>query len=338
MSRAIARTSAALLFLLAFAAYTPAAERYDPRFRFRTTRTAHFDIHAHQGEEALARRLAVIAENVRAKLEPVLGRPRGRVHVIVVDQTSLSNGWATPFPYDAIEIGAVPPPIESTIGNTTDWLEMVFTHEYTHILHLDRTRGFMQGVRRVFGRVPAAFPNAFLPTWQVEGIATFEESRTTGQGRLRAGDFRAIVDVAAKQGRFEPIDRAQGGLTDWPGGHAAYAYGGEFHQFLADRYGAERLSRLADQTAGRIPFFGAGAFKKVFGRGAGDLWKDFRDAHEQAPRVPSRTDEQATQLTHHGFTVTAPAVADDGSIYYAVSNPHGFPALMRLRNGQSSHL
>ena len=338
MSRAIARTSAALLAVLAFAVAVPAAERYDPRFRFRTTRTAHFDIHAHQGEEALARRLALIAESVRTKLEPVLGRPRGRVQVILVDQTSLSNGWATPYPYDTIEITAVPPAVEAIIGNTTDWLELVFTHEYTHILHLDRTRGFMQGVRRVFGRVPLAFPNAFVPAWQVEGLATFEESRMTGQGRVPAGDFRAIVDVAAKNGRFEPIDRAQGGLTDWPGGHAAYAYGAYFHQFLADRYGAERLSQLADATAGRIPFFGGGAFKNVFGKSAEDLWRDFQYAREQAAVVPSRTDAQATRLTRHGFTVTAPSVAGDGTIYYAISNPHGFPALMRLRNGRSSRV
>ena len=336
MFRAIARTSAVLLLLTAAGA--SAAERYDPRFRFRTTRTAHFDIHAHQGEEAMARRLAAVAERVRVKLEPVMGRPRGRVQVILVDQTSLSNGWATPYPYNTIEIAAVPPPVESIIGNTTDWLELVFTHEYTHILHLDRTRGFMQGVRRIFGRVPLAFPNAFVPAWQVEGLATYEESRMTGQGRVPAGDFRAIVDVAARQGRFESIDRAQGGLTDWPGGQAAYVYGAYFHQFLADRYGPERLSRLADATAGRIPFFGAGAFKNVFGKSGGDLWREFKDARGRIPAVTSRTDAQATRLTRHGFTVTAPSVGPDGTIYYATSNPHGFPALMRLRNGEISRV
>src|SRR6185436_1213472 len=188
MFTAIARVSAAAALLVCLAAMTSAAaERYDPRLRFRTTRTTHFDIHAHQGEDAMARRLAAIAERVRAELEPVLGRPRGRVQVILVDQMDLSNGWATPVPYDTIEIAAVPPAPESIIGNTTDWLEIVFTHEYTHILHLDRTRGVMQGVRRVFGRVPVAFPNAFLPMWQIEGLATYQESRMTGQGRVPAG-------------------------------------------------------------------------------------------------------------------------------------------------------
>ncbi|HET7698437.1 MAG TPA: hypothetical protein VFK57_22170 [Vicinamibacterales bacterium] len=336
IGRAAGSVRAALIAAaLAIAAMAPlsvhASERYDPRLRFRTIRTPHFDIHAHRGEEALARRLAAIAERVFEQSRTTLGVPRGRVQVILVDQNDVSNGWATPFPYDTIEIAAAAPPVSSLIGNTTDWLELVFIHEYTHILHLDRTRGFMQGVRRTFGRVPAAFPNGFLPVWQIEGLATFQESRTTGQGRVPAGDFRAIVDVAASQGRFEPIDRVSGGLTDWPGGHAPYAYGAYFHQFLADRYGAERLAQLADATSGRLPFFGAGAFKTVFGRSSSDLWKEFRGSRTSP--APSRTDARARRLTHHGFTVTAPRAAPDGTIFYAVANPHGFPALMRLRPG-----
>jgi hypothetical protein len=336
MSTARAGSSVRAVALLAVclaAGLTPlfGAERYDPRFRFRTIRTAHFDIHAHQGEEALAQRLAAIAERVRERSQPALGVPRGRVHVILVDQIDLANGWATPFPRDTIEISATSPAVSSLIGNTTDWLELVFTHEYTHILHLDRTRGFMQGIRRVFGRVPVAFPNAFLPVWQVEGIATFQESRMTGKGRVAAGDFRAIVDVAKAKGRFEPIDRVSGGLTDWPSGHGPYAYGAYFHQFLAERYGPERLAVLADRTAGRVPFFGNGAFKKVFGRKTTELWKAFRDARPAPPA--SETDARARRLTEHGFTVTAPRIDEDGTIFYAVSNPHGFPALMRLRPG-----
>jgi hypothetical protein len=321
------------LLLLCCGAPAAGATRYDPKLRFRTLRTAHFDIHAHQGEDAMAARLASIVERVRLKFDPVFGVARGRVQVILVDQTDLSNGWATPLPYDTVEITAVPPSAESLIGNTTDWLELVFTHEYTHILHLDRSRGLMEGVRRVFGRVPIAFPNVFLPIWQVEGIATFEESRMTGEGRIPAGDFRAIVDLAAAQGRFEPIDRAGGGLVDWPAGNAPYAYGAYFHQFLADKYGPERLTQLADATSGRPPLLGGGAFKQVFGRSSGDLWHDFRDARAKAGVPRSDTDARAERLTHHGFVVTAPRVADDGAIYYAVANADGFPALMALPRG-----
>src|SRR4029079_2859862 len=174
--------------------------RYDPRFRFRTISTPRFDIHFHQGEEALARRLARIAEEVAARVDRGLGAANGRVHVILVDQSDLSNGWAAPAPYNVIEISAAVTSGDSSIGNTDDWLRLVLSHEYTHIVHLDKARGWIGGLRRVFGRTPVLYPNLFLPLWQIEGIATYEESALTGEGRVPAGDFRTILDRAAVEG------------------------------------------------------------------------------------------------------------------------------------------
>jgi Tol biopolymer transport system component len=327
---AVARLLTLLSVLLVVGIDCSAATRYDWRLRFSTIHTAHFDIHAHQGEEALARRLAGIVEDVRASLEMTLGLPRSRVQVILVDQTDLSNGWANPFPYDTIEITALPPTADTLIGNSDDWLRLAFSHEYTHILHLDRSRGVMNGLRRVFGRAPFVFPNLFLPVWQIEGIATFEESQVTHEGRVPAGDFRVIVDEAARRRRFDPQDRAAGGLVAWPSGLAAYAYGAYFHQYLADTYGAEQLARLADATAGRVPFFGAPAFETVFGRSVGDLWNDFRDSRSEATTRTSQTDRLAHRLTHQGFNVSAPRFGPDGVLYYALADAHRFPSLQAL--------
>jgi hypothetical protein len=317
--------------LLAAVVHCSAATRYDWRLKFGTIRTEHFDIHAHQGEEAAAWRLAGIVEDVRTRLQPVFGVPRGRVHVILVDQTDLSNGWANPFPYDAIEMTAAPPAAETSIGNTDDWLRLAFTHEYTHILHLDRTRGVMEVVRRVFGRTPIAFANVFLPEWQVEGLATFEESRQTNQGRLPAGDFRVVVDAAARSKLFAPFERVSGGLVAWPSDFGAYAYGAYFHQFLSDRYGDDALNKLADASAGRIPLFGAPAFRHVFGRSIATLWNDYREAFVKAPPASSRTDMHARRLTHEGFELSAPRYGDDDTVYFAANDPHRFPSLKRVR-------
>src|SRR4029078_7512433 len=98
-----------LLLTLLDAASVSAANRYDPRLRFRTIRSAHFAAHAHEGAVAPARVLAGVVERVRQKYEPVLGVPRGRVQVILVDQTDLSNGWGRPVPYDTTQINPVPP-------------------------------------------------------------------------------------------------------------------------------------------------------------------------------------------------------------------------------------
>jgi WD40-like Beta Propeller Repeat len=308
-------------------AMTGASTRYDPRLRFQTISTQRFDIHYHQGEEEEARRLATIAESVASSLDRTLGPPSGRVQVILVDQSDLSNGWATPLPYNTIEITAAAPGGSSLLGNTTDWLRLVFTHEYTHVVHLSRGRGWIGGLRRVFGRMPLLYPNLFLPQWQIEGLATYEESARTGQGRVKDGSFRAILDLAAARSAFEPLDRAGGGLVDWPSGHAPYVYGGFFHQYLADRYGEESLTQLTDDTAGRIPYLGSRAFKKVFRRSLGELWEDFEIA---ARRALPAFGPSVTRLSRHGFTVTGPRFGRDGRIYYSVVNPHGFPALLSL--------
>ncbi|MDQ3211458.1 MAG: hypothetical protein M3Q85_02185, partial [Acidobacteriota bacterium] len=304
-----------------------AVNRYDPRLRFRTISTRRFDIYFHQREEVLAQRLAGFVEEIAAGVDIALGAPRGRVRVILVDQTDQSNGWATVFPYNLIELAAVPPPSQSIIGNTDDWLRLVFAHEYTHVVHLEKSGGWIGGLRRVFGRVPVLFPNAFLPDWQVEGLATFEESVVTGEGRMPAGDFRLILDRAAAAGRFAPLDRAGGSVIDWPSGNAAYLYGVYFHEYLARRYGAAALSRLAEETSRSLPFLGSRAFRRVFGRPLGMLWNDFEN--DTSRRLPDDSEGvRATRRTSHGFIVTAPHFSRDGRLFYSVANPHGFPAIM----------
>jgi WD40-like Beta Propeller Repeat len=302
-----------------------AATRYDPALRFRSMTTPHFVIHYHQGEEALALRLSLIVERVHADLTSRMQHaPPGRTHVVLVDQADDPNGWATPVPYNLIEITAVPPSGAEVTGNTSDWLRMVFTHEYAHVLHLDRSRGWAALARGLFGRAPFAFPNLTLPLWQIEGLATFEESRG-GEGRLAAGDFRAIVGEAARAGEFEPLDRVSGGLVDWPAGTGWYAYGAHFHAYLARRFGEEKLAELSRSTAGRLPYFGASAFRKVYGASLGRLWSEF--SRDEAVQAGSGPGSSAVRLTRHGYLVSGPRFDRDGSIVYSRRDAHGFPSL-----------
>ena len=160
---------------------------FDPAYRFRTLSTEHFIVYFHQGEDRLAARLAAIAEETWQKLRVPLGQmPPALTHVVLVDQTELANGSATPLPYDTIVVTAVWPAGWEFTGNTDDWLRLAFTHEFTHIVHLDPSEGWASVARSIFGRAPYAFPNLFLPTWQIEGIATYEESAITGEGSERA--------------------------------------------------------------------------------------------------------------------------------------------------------
>jgi hypothetical protein len=320
------------LLVAVVASAAAAATRYDPRLRFRTLSTPRFDIHYHQGGEVLARRLAAIVEAAATSVDEALGPAAGRVQVILVDQHDLANGWATPLPYNTIEINAAAPGADSIIGNTDDWLRMVFVHEYAHIAHLSRAGGWVAGLRKVFGRHPWLVPSLYQPIWGIEGLATWQETATTSQGRLPAGDFRLVLERAAAAGRFEPMDRAAGGNVDWPAGLTPYVYGAYFHDFLAARYGQASLRRLADETARLPPYFVSRAYRRVYGRSAGDLWREFASATSTDVPAP---DDAVTRLTTHGFDVSGPRHGSDGRIFYAVVNPRHFPALMAVRPGET---
>ena len=335
----MARTRTAV-FLLLFAASAfgtaHASSFYDPALRFRALPTEHFVIYFHQGEDALARRLAAIAEETWLAMQRPLGVvPPKRTHVVLVDQTELANGWANPLPYDTIMVTAVWPPGSEFIGDTDDWLRLVFTHEFTHIVHLDRSEGWARVVRGIFGRMEIAFPNLFLPQWQIEGLATYQESVLTGGGRLHAGDFNSILDEAARARALEPLDRVNGGLTDWPNGDGAYAYGLRFHQYLADRFGADSLAKLADATARRVPFTASRAFTRIYGQSLGSLWRDYEASLVEAAQSAAPSVGH-TRLTHHSYFVSGPRFDRPAcatcplEVVYARRTPDGFPSLNRI--------
>ena len=84
------------VLFVALAAARAVAGPYDPSLRFSTYRTPHFRIHVHRGEEALAVRLAVIAEATHVRLTTAWGVSAARMtDVVIVDQADLSNGSAT---------------------------------------------------------------------------------------------------------------------------------------------------------------------------------------------------------------------------------------------------
>ena len=315
--------------------------RYDSRLHFRVIHTGHFVIYYHQGEERIASRLAGMVEAVRRDVAATLALDApDQTHVVLVDQTDVSNGWSTPLPYNTIEIAATPPPLTSLLGNHDDWLRLVLVHEYTHIVHLDRVGGWMRIFRKTLGRHPVSFPNLFLPAWQVEGVATYAESALTGLGRVGAAETRAVLDEIAAGGRLMPVDRAAGGLVAWPGGYAPYFYGGAFDDYVASRFGPDRLGQLARATSSRLPFLGEGAFTSVFGISSQALWSQFQAQRASASHTtPPPADVR--RLTLDGFMTSGPRyVPGRGSggprVLYSSLTPERFPSIKEIAADRSA--
>src|SRR5437763_4940465 len=67
------RTLVAAALIAVCAGARASAQVFDPALRFRTLATEHFVIHFHEGEDALAARLAPIAEEAWLELEQPFG-------------------------------------------------------------------------------------------------------------------------------------------------------------------------------------------------------------------------------------------------------------------------
>src|SRR5690606_314340 len=96
------------------------------------------------------------------------------------------------------------------------------------------------------------------------------------------------------------------GLVDWPGGLAAYAYGLAFHAYLAEQYGADRLTTLSDATARSVPWFGLRAFGRVYGSSLSSLWRDFQAALVREHASAVATLPSPRRLTRHAYLVSGP--------------------------------
>lgn len=325
------RYAAALLFLIATQLH---AATYPPRYHWRTITTDHFFIHFHQGEEDLAQRAAVIAERAHQRVVPMMGwEPAGRTDLVLTDHVDLSNGSATPFTSNHIEIFVSAPSDDplSPIGYYDDWLNVAIVHEYTHILHLDQARGFSRGVRSIFGRHPFfAFPNLFSPLWMTEGIATLSESENTEAGRLKGTHVDMVLRTAAIENRWASEAQANGVGSRWPPGNARYFYGSKFLSWLATTRGEGKLTQyFNDYSANVIPFRVNASATDVYGTDMKSLWMQWS---EEQKRI-YRSDEARIagdgltvhrRLTTTGFETTSPILSPDGArIAYVFEGPFG---------------
>src|SRR5678815_3525808 len=114
---------------------------------------------------AQARIVAGVAEAVYPRITGLLAwRPQGRVHLVLLDSADFANGYASPLPFNNFAV-FLSPPDEGELLQNREWLELVLTHEFTHIVHLDKAYGPPDSLRRVFGRLGLLFPNALEPFW-----------------------------------------------------------------------------------------------------------------------------------------------------------------------------
>ena len=339
------RTSAILLFLATFfvSTHSGAAFNTDPRLTWKTIHSEHFEIHFHDGEEELARRVATLAENIHTKLSKYFDWvPSSKTQMVLTDRMDFSNGTATSLPYNRMNIIVSPPDDISLFDNYNDYLEFLIIHEYVHILHIDKATGGASFFRNIFGRIEWLFPNSFQPPWIIEGIATYHESLIKeGVGRGNNNYNRGLMRNEIVNG-IKPIYHVNQPTVEWPIGTTRYLYGVYFFKYIKSEYGDEGIKKWVDHHSNNLlPWFINNSSKHAFGKDLRDMWQGFERYLENEFKDDIAQRKQkgltpATRLTQSGYFTGYPRSLDNGDIYYIKTDLLGESKLMRMAYSENS--
>ncbi|MDH5526744.1 MAG: hypothetical protein OEY97_05490 [Nitrospirota bacterium] len=302
---------------LAVSSPARAAFLFAPGQEWWSISTPHFIIHYPAPLAERARSAAPLLEAAHARLTPRMEwTPANRTHVVITDDFDPANGMATALPFNLMILFASPPDGDTDLMlNPDGWMETLVTHEYTHILHLDRAEGLPGGLQQLFGRMPLLFPNAYNTGWMVEGLATLEETANGRYGRGRGALFSGILRTQAAEQKLPPISKASHTYSTWPGGMGAYLYGVHFLQFLNNTFGEHTTGVLVREYSDNIiPFTVGPNMRKVLRESPTRAWDRWRNALDRQAKLAGDGTPGSQRITHSGFYTQGGRVSPDGRL------------------------
>lgn len=322
-----------VLFVLSLCLAKAFAVGPDPAQDWRSLDTPHFRIHYPAAVRSTAAAVARIAEDVHPRIARSLDwQPQNRTDIVLLANADLANGFATPLPFNHAGI-YLSPPDEGELLQNEDWLRLVITHEYVHIVHLDKVAGAPSVLRSIFGRVLWFFPNVLQPSWLIEGLAVWQESlpeQKIGRWRNSAFDAQMRLEVLAGVKSLREINASGRGFPL----NQAYLYGAYFFDFLSERYGsAAPVEMIQDYSRHLIPFRVHNYPVSATGKQMDALWEEYRGWLEQRFAAQLAAIDGAGQangevLRHH-FTISEPVTAADGNQYFVRGDGITRPQIIR---------
>ncbi len=325
------------------------AHAVDPRLNWKTFETQHFYIHYAEGYQYLAQKTANIAEQVHHKLQAKIHwQPEDKTHFIISDEMDSANGFATPLSFNRSVLFMAPPESVSSLEDFDDWLETLITHEYTHILHLDKVTGGASLLRNIFGRSFLFFPNVFQPNWLIEGLATYYETDVEkGVGRGQSSFFNMMMRSDVEQG-VKSVSQVNIPNRSWPMGTVSYLYGVNFYQFIEETYGHQGIENLIENYSDNIiPFMINTNARTILNKDINELWVEYSNWLVQRYQAEnSLCEDEKTEginITNTGYDTSVLDISADvdenkktDSIYFVLNSAYEHAALMHRVNEKTN--
>lgn len=311
------------------------AQYINPSYHWKVIETAHFIVIYQEGIEDIAEETVRIAEEVHRDLSRFIEpSSKDKTAIILLDNSDLPNGVTNPLD-KSIKIWLVNPN-ELEIGSKFEsWLRLVITHEYMHILHLDQVSGTSKILRNIFGRI--ILPNQILPYWMIEGYTVYAETQYASGGRGSDTLFDMYLREMYRNNKLLEPDQVSSynSLESWPSGTAVYLYGGSIFEYIAQKYGEDKLKKISELTSSYLPvLIGPDlAIKEVLGIDYKTLWKGWKEYigsryERQIEEIKKETITPTERLTKWGYETSGPILSPDGTfVVYSFSNPYYLPGL-----------
>jgi hypothetical protein len=251
--------------LLTLLLLAPRAIAQTPADDWRTVETPHFRVHYPRDYEAWSLRAASKLESIRRAVAEQTGyAAEMRADVIVVNPIARANGLTYPLldtPRIVLFAQASEP--DEQIGEFGEWIDLLTTHEMTHLVHL--VRPSRNPTRRALEHLLPLGPILLgAPRWVNEGYATVIEGRLTGSGRPSSAFRAAVLRKWAESGQLPAYAQLDSDRR-FLGMSMAYLAGSAFLEWLEARSGPAGLRNLWARMTARESRSFAQAFAGVFG-------------------------------------------------------------------------
>ncbi|MCB0275640.1 MAG: PD40 domain-containing protein [Calditrichaeota bacterium] len=303
-----------------------------PELVWKTIETEHFLVHYHQGTQRTANNVARIAEDIFPHVTGLYDyEPDSKVEFVIKDTEDYANGGAYFFD-NKIDIWAEN--LDYVLRGTHNWLLDVITHEYTHIISLQKALktsrrmpaawfqlfGYEQERRpdvvRGFPDVLVSYPisNIVVPVWWAEGVCQFQNP--TRRFDYRDSHREMILRDRVVTGEVLTLDEMGTFGKNSIGNESSYNQGFDFVRYLADSFGDTVVTRMAQAASGPLRLNFKGAIREATGKDAEALYRSWIDSKDREYRenLGSILDNPVIGdgFVEEGIGNMFPAVSPDG--------------------------
>lgn len=281
-------------------------------------------------QRQLAEHYILQFERAKAQVYPLFNEPPRKMTILLLDNTDLANGSAMVTPYPTITLFTVNPAANSAIGEFKDHVHELLVHEYTHILNMEPTNGWMSPLYWIFGSV--AHPNMILPRWYTEGLAVYTESLLSDNGgRLNSQYLEGLARSLTQEKKWDrfPLSDLNDNQLDWISGSRAYLFGGILWESIARDKGTDTIYKFNQSYSRRIPYLLDGVIEHHVGtdyedqlQKAYDFWQ--MRAQKQIDLVAATKHDNGNWVNPTDGQLYSPRISPDGAqMAFLATDIHG---------------